>query len=519
MLANAHQTDNSSLFEDISHRFAVARKAQKEWANVPFKQRKSYLDTMQKYIVQHADELVEIICQDTGKTKVDALADEIIPCAFACQWYGNNAERVLADKSLATSIPILFNKQSMVSRLPLGVVAIISPWNYPFSIPFGEVVMGLMAGNAILLKTSQEVTPQIGPMIRRIVEASGLPDGLFHLIEGPGPDVADAFFANKVDKIFFTGSVRVGKELLSKSANTLTPLSLELGGNDPMIVLEDADLERATNGAAWGGYQNAGQTCAGIERVYVHEKIYEPFIQLLTAKTKALRHGHFSQPDVEIGAVTTAKQLLTIREHVEDAIQRGARILAQSTGVQAEGSYFPATLMVDVDHSMRIMREETFGPVLCVMKVRDEEEALSLANDSHYALTSSVWTKDGARGQRLAKRIEAGVTTINDHCITHAFSETPWGGWKDSGLGRTHGAAGLEEMTHCKVINWDILPAKRNIFWYPFSQETYDGLRDALICSFPQKPTQFLHHGLRLIPFALKTMFTAWSSKAPKSKD
>lgn len=500
-----------SNLPDIAKIFDAARTAQKEWARLSFDKRKTYLDKMGDYIVSNADELVETLCKDTGKTKIDALADEVFPCAFACKWYGENAESILKTKKLRTSIPIMLNKRNAIARLPLGVVGIISPWNYPLSIPFGEVVMGLMAGNAVLLKPSFEVTPHVGHLIAEIIQASGLPQNLFTLIQGPGAEVADAFFANRVDKIFFTGSVRVGKELMRKASDTLTPLSLELGGNDPMIVLEDADLERATNGAAWGAYQNAGQTCAGIERAYVHEKLYDRFVKLLAKKTNALRHGDYTDLNVDIGSITTPAQLAVIQNQVDEAVKQGAKILAQSrpNGV-LKGNFFPATLMADVNHSMTIMKEETFGPVLCVMKFSKIDEAIALANDSKYALTSSIWTKDVAKGRELALQLESGVTTINDHAVTYAFSETPWGGWKESGIGRTHGAAGLEEMTHSKVLNWDLLPCKRNLFWYPFDEETYDGLKTALNTCFAKNPQEFLQHTKKLVPFALKKMFSSW---------
>ncbi len=496
---------------DLTDIFVSARLAQKEWAQSTFSERKVYIDKMRDYIVENADTLVDILCKDTGKTKIDALADEVLPCAFACKWYANNAESVLRTRKLKPSIPLLMNKRNAIARMPLGVVGIISPWNYPLSIPFGEVVMGLIAGNAILLKTSHEITPNVGPLIKKIVESSGLPKNLFHLLEKPGAELADAFFANGIDKIFFTGSVRVGKELMRKASETLTPLSLELGGNDAMIVLEDADLERATNGATWGAFQNAGQTCAGIERAYVHEQIYDEFIELLTKKTKALRHGSFQDPDIEVGAITNPKQLEIIDAHVKEAVEKGAKIIAQSTGKESlTGNYFPATVLVHVDHSMKVMKEETFGPVLSVMKVRTAREAVNLANHSKYALTSSIWTRDIKRAKEIALYLETGVTTINDHSITHALSETPWGGWKESGLGRTHGAAGLEEMTHCKVISWDLLPSNRNLYWYPFNQETYEGLKTALRLSFPKSPRDFLQDLKALLPFAFRKMFKKW---------
>ncbi len=491
---------------------ANARQAQKKWAKLSFDQRKTYIKKMRAYIVKNADSMVEVLCQDTGKARIDALADEVLSCAFACRWYANNAKKVLRPRKLKNSIPIMFHKNNVIIRPALGLVGIISPWNYPLAIPFGEIVMGLMAGNALLVKTSYEVTPRVGKLIEEIIRSVKLPESLVTIVEAPGAEFADALFANHIDKIFFTGSVRVGKELMRKASATLTPLSLELGGKDPMLVLEDADLEQATNGAAWGGYQNAGQTCAGIERIYVHEKVYEPFIELLAKKTKALTHGHYSDINTEIGALSTEQQLKTVQNHVEEAVKSGARILAQSLPKNVDkGRYFPATLLTEVDHSMTIMKEETFGPVLCVMKVRDDEEAIAKANDSQYALTSSVWSRDLDKAKELAKRLESGVTTINDHIITHAFSETPWGGWKNSGIGRTHGAIGLEEMTHCKVINWDSLASKRSLFWYPFDQETYDGLKTALQVSFPQNPLDMLVGLAKLIPFASQKMFSAWN--------
>lgn len=491
---------------------AKARQVQKQWAKLSFDQRKRYIKKMRAYIVKNADSMVELLCQDTGKARIDALADEVLSCAFACKWYADNAERVLKPRKLKNSIPVMFHKHNVIVRPPLGLVGIISPWNYPLAIPFGEIIMGLMAGNALLVKTSYEVTPHVGSLIEEILRSAQIPEDLVTIVEAPGAEFADALFANNIDKIFFTGSVRVGKELMRKASATLTPLSLELGGKDPMLVLEDADLERATNGAAWGGYQNAGQTCAGIERIYVHEKVYEPFIELLAKKTKALRHGHNGDVNTDIGALTTEQQLKTVQNHVDDAVKNGAKILAQSFPQNAEnGRYFPASLLTEVDHSMTIMKEETFGPVLCVMKVRDNEEAIAKANDSQYALTSSVWSRDLNKARQVAERLESGVTTINDHIITHAFSETPWGGWKNSGIGRTHGAIGLEEMTHCKVVNWDSLASKRSLFWYPFDQATYNGLKAALQVSFPQNPLDMLVGLGKLIPFASQKMFTKWN--------
>ena len=491
--------------------FAHARSAQKIWAQRSFKERARSIHRMRDYIVEHAEELSEIVSKSNGKTKVDALATEILPCTLACDWYARHAEKVLKDKKLPIDSILFFNKRTVMQRKPLGVVGIISPWNYPLSIPFGEVIMGLMAGNAVLLKVAA-ATPLVGEAINRIVAAGNLPKGLFQQIVGSGGAVSTGFLANGIDKIFFTGSVGVGKQLMEQAAETLTPLSLELGGNDPMLVFEDADLERAANGAAWAGFQNAGQSCGGVERVYVHESVYDDFLQLMIEKTKSLRHGVGQNFDVDIGSMTTRGQLNTVEQHVEDALKNGARIVAQSRPVGPQnGFFYPATLMVNTTEDMLLIREETFGPVIPVMKFSTEEEAIELANDSHLALTSSIWTKDLARGKRVAGLLESGVTTINDHLYTHGLSEMPWGGWKHSGLGRTHGHEGLLEMTHAKAINWDILPlAKRNLWWYPFDEETYQGLLSAQRFVYPRNAKEFVTSAAKLTPFMVKKMFTKW---------
>ena len=389
--------------------FAKARAAQKIWAALPFAERKKRVLKMRDYIVEHAEELAKVVSRDNGKLRMDALTTEVIPSALAADWYAKNAEKALAPKNVAMGSLLFFNKKNQLRRVPLGVVGIISPWNYPLSIPFGEVVMGFMAGNAVLLKVAA-ATIMVGEAIEKIVRAGDLPDGLFHHIVGSGGRVSQGFFDNGINKLFFTGSVPTGKQLMAAAAKTLTPLSLELGGKDPMIVLPDADLERAANGAAWAGYQNAGQSCGGVERVYVHESVYEPFVDLLAKKTRAMRHGPDHEHDVDMGAMTTQEQLKTVERQVNLAVAAGAKIVAQSkpTTSDARGYFYPATLITDVEHPMELMREETFGPVVPVMKFKTLDEAIALANDSTMALTSSIWTRDVALGKKLASQIELG---------------------------------------------------------------------------------------------------------------
>jgi acyl-CoA reductase-like NAD-dependent aldehyde dehydrogenase len=510
-LPSGTQPTPDTPLEQIPAILGRARRAQLQWAGLSFAERRRHVDRMRQYICDNAEAIAALVSRCNGKTRTDALATEVIPCTLACRWYGDNAEKILAPRARHAESVLFAGKRSRILRVPLGVVAIISPWNYPLSIPFGEVVMGLMAGNAILLKVAP-ATLLVGELISSIMSAGELPEGLFHHLVGPGEALSAALFAQGIGKLFFTGSVATGKRLMAQAAATLTPLSLELGGKDAAIVLEDADIERATSGIAWAGYQNAGQSCAGIERVYVHESIYSAFMELLAQKTSALRHGTAAEGfGVDLGAMTTPSQCAFVERQVADAVAQGARIVAQSSRAGSEeGHHFPATLLTNVDHSMALMREETFGPVLPVMTFGDEEEAIRLANDCSMALTASVWTRNVERGRRLAMRVDAGVSTVNDHLYTHGLSELPWGGPKQSALGRTHGPEGLLEMTEPKCINWGLLDGKRELWWYPHDAETHAALLAALRLANARSPLEWLRAVLRVVPVWLRKTFSPW---------
>lgn len=503
------QTESSDLAL-MPDRFRLARDAQKEWSKLSFNQRAKYLKRIRNYIRDHAEDIASIVAKDNGKTKMDALITEVIPIAMATEWYAKNTGKILRPQKIKSSSILFFNKKNVLIRQPLGIVAIISPWNYPLSIPFGEIMMGLMSGNAVFLKAAPDVIAT-GKIIEKIIAAAELPPGLFNHIIGPAPQILDAFLENGVNKIFFTGSVATGKIINQKASEYLVPVSLELGGKDAMIVLPDANLERASNGAAWAGYQNCGQTCAGVERIYVHESVYDKFLALMIAKTNKLRQGFDKDFNLDLGSMTNENQQKKVAAQVQDALKKGARIVAQSHLDKGSGYFYPATLMVDVNHDMEIMKEETFGPVLPLMKYRDVDEAIALANDSTMGLTASIWTKDVDLGKKIAYRIEAGVITINDHLYTHGQAETPWGGWKSSGSGRTHGAMGIEEMTQSKVINWDILPSMRNLWWYPFDKGSYKATLSIFGFLYPKSIANFLTSSKTMSTFLVKKMFSKWN--------
>jgi succinate-semialdehyde dehydrogenase/glutarate-semialdehyde dehydrogenase len=372
------------------------------------------------------------------------------------------------------------NKSSKIIRVPYGVVGIISPWNYPFSIPFSEVVMALLAGNSVLLKAATE-TQQVGRALERCMAAAGISPGVFTYLNLPGRVAGNAFLEAGVDKLFFTGSVAVGQRIMAKAAETLTPVVLELGGNDPMLVCPDADPHRAAAGAMWAGVQNCGQSCGGVERIYVHHAIYEPFLEALGAGIRRLRTGSDTNHLSDLGAMTTQKTMTEVQRQIREALDAGAQIYAQSGNIPKTGNFLPAMVLTKVDHSMDVMRLETFGPVLGVMPVDDMEQAVALANDSDLGLTASVWTSDASSGEQLARRLKAGVVTINDHLMSHGLAETPWGGFKKSGIGRTHGAIGMAEMTQPQCVVHDYLPkVKKNFWWHPHGPAVYNGLRGLL---------------------------------------
>ncbi len=492
--------------EDVVAAVKKARKVQPLWAATPVKERTRAMLKIRDYVVEHADELALIISQDNGKTRTDALVSEVFGTAMNIDFFAKKAPRFLKDKPLPPANLLMAYKRSKIIRVPFGVIGIISPWNYPFGIPFAEIVMALMAGNAVILKVATE-TQLVGSAIERCVAAADLPDGLFTHLNLPGRKAGEAFFAAGIDKLFFTGSTAVGKELMAKAAQTLTPVSLELGGNDPMLVCPDANLYRAATGAVWAGLSNTGQTCAAVERIYVHKDVYDPFLKLLVDQVKSIRVGHDTDFCVDIGAMTTTQQVETVKRHLDDAVKKGAKIAAESgCPKKSNGNFLPAMVLTNVDHSMLVMREETFGPVVGVMKVNDMEEAVKLANDSNLGLTASVWSKNRKEAESLARRIQAGVVMINDHMMSNGLAETPWGGFKESGIGRTHGELGFNEMTEPLCIVHDYLPGvQKNMWWYPQSKSVYDGIKGTIDFLYSRNIAKKLVGSLKTTKLFLRT--------------
>ncbi|HVN48704.1 MAG TPA: aldehyde dehydrogenase family protein [Bacteroidota bacterium] len=491
--------------QDLEQAIAHAKVAQPAWAALSFNQRAEYLFRIREYIVEHTDYIVDVIAKDTGKTKMDALSTEVLSVAMAITFYATNAEKLLERKYCSGGSILTINKRSYIDRVPVGVVGIISPWNYPFAIPFHEIAMALIAGNAVVLKVAS-ATLEVGKVIKECIDAAQLPEHIFQFINLPGRIAGDAFLDSGIQKLFFTGSVPVGKALMKKASERLIPISLELGGNDAMIVCSDANLDRAANGALWAGLSNAGQSCAGVERIFIEASVYDAFVKILKEKLTALRQGVDTDANVEIGSMTTEEQFKKILKQVKDAKTKGANIYSALPFKKNKGFFYPPTIVENVDDTMLMMQEEIFGPLLGVMKVQNIDEAIARANASKLGLTASVWSRNRSKAHHIASRLEVGSVMINDHLMSHGLAETPWGGWKESGIGRTHGHIGLEEMTQPRCVVDDLLPGvQKNMWWYPHDAAVYEGLKSALTFLYSSKYLKRIPASIKLAKVFLRT--------------
>ncbi len=443
-----------------------ARRAFETWSSLPFERRAAHILSVCDLMIDRSKEVARIISNETGKSLADAYLAEIFTTADLIHFYARKGKKMLEPRKVSTGI--FLNKKALKIYQPLGVIGVISPWNYPLSLTMGPVVTALFAGNTVVLKPS-EFTPFVGKLVGELFEDVGAHSGIVQVVTGGGK-TGEALVRSGVQKIVFTGSVETGRKIMRAAADNLTPVVMELGGKDPMIVLDDADLERAANAAVWGAFFNCGQTCTSIERVYVTEGVYDEFVAKVLEKAKQVRVGFGDGKETfDVGSITRPAQIDVIDDHVQDAIKKGARVLlgGRKMDEKRPGYFYEPTVLVDVDHRMKIMTEETFGPVLPIMKVRNRDEAVRLANDSRYGLGASVWTKDRNEAERLAREINAGGIVVND-CLAHfGVPSLPFGGMKESGFGRTHGAEGLREFCEVKSVLIDRIGAKKEIFWYP----------------------------------------------------
>ncbi len=447
-----------------------ARTAQVSWALLPVEERCERTLKLRDVIVDRAEELVELLARECGKPRAEGLTHEVMVTADLATYYAKRAPRLLAPREI--ELHLLKHRRSYVHYAPRGVVGIIAPWNFPFVIPMGDSITALLAGNAVVLKPS-EVTPLIGVKCKELFDASGLPRDLFQVVTGDGRTGA-ALIDARPDKVVFTGAVATGRRVAAACGERLIPCTMELGGKAAAIVCADADLERTARALVYGGFANSGQICISVERVYAHEALYEQLVERVVQLVGELRQGDPVAGDVDVGAIIFDKQLEVAKTLIADAVGKGAQLKAGGKQVVGLGSFFEPTVLAGCTQDMAVMREEIFGPIVPIMRVSDDEEAVRLANDSHLGLMGYVFTRDRDKGRRLAERVRAGTVMVNDVLTAYAAPEAPFGGVKDSGFGRVHGEEGLRDMCEVRHVSYDrIALGSRDPMWFPYSEGSY----------------------------------------------
>jgi acyl-CoA reductase-like NAD-dependent aldehyde dehydrogenase len=484
---------------DVLQAVARAREAQANWNETSVKRRLSIIKQFQRLLNDRKQQVARTITSEAGKPYAESLLTEILVVLDTCRFlldetYGFLQGQPVPHGSLATKL-----KHGRLLREPHGVIGIISPWNYPFSIPATEALAALVTGNTVVLKPS-ELTPLSSLELASLLHEAGVPLDTFRVMIGVG-ETGSALVESGIDKLIFTGSVATGKRIAQLAATRLLPVVLELGGKNPMIVLDDAEVEVASSGAVWAAFINAGQACLSIERCYVHRSIYERFVFLCAEKAKRLRVGDGMNPEVDVGPLIHERQFRIIEQHIEDARARGARVVAGGERLTSLGAnFFAPTVLADVSHEMRVMREETFGPVLPIMPFDNEDEAIRLANDTDYGLSASVWTRDRPRGEKIARQIKSGTVMVNDAVSCFAITEAPHGGVKASGIGHTHGRFGLEEMVRIKYLDSDLVAGVKKPWWYGYGPKMADAAESFLDFQFARGMTQKLKGAVQGFP-------------------
>ena len=470
--------------EQVKSAVDAARAAQREWAKVPLEARCRRVAKYADVLMSRAEEVIDVLVREAGKTKLEALGMELILVADLVRYFAKHAPEMLEPEPV--HLHLMKHRASYLHFVPRGVVGVIAPWNFPFSIPMGETIMALIAGNGVVMKPS-EVTPLIALKAKELYLAADLPPELFQVVTGRGPTGA-ALIDSGIDYCVFTGSVATGKKVAAACGERLIPCTLELGGKAPAIVCGDADLERTAQAIVWGGFANSGQVCASVERVYAVDSIHDQLVERVTTLAKGLRQGDASHGDVDVGAMSWDAQIANVEKLVDAAVAAGAKLEAGGHRKPGPGMFYEPTVLSGCKQDMDIMRKETFGPAIPIMRVQTEDEAVRLANDSHLGLLAYVFTRDRERGKRLAERIEAGTVMINDVLNTYACPETPWGGVKQSGIGRTHSILGLRDMCETRHVNYDRVALGREVWWYPYKEGTFRALLRGARLLFGKRP-------------------------------
>jgi acyl-CoA reductase-like NAD-dependent aldehyde dehydrogenase len=488
--------------EQIASILDRARTAQRNWARRPMAERCQLLNKLREMIFATRNELADAVVHESGKPRAEALFSDIFISLDTAAYLAANAEQMLAAERVRHHNIAAKAKTGDLRYEPLGVIGIISSWNYPLAIPLGQIIPAVVAGNAVVCKTS-DFTPQCGALIEKLFADAGFPEDLVTVIQG-GAEVGRALIEAAPDKICFTGSVETGRRVAEACASRLIPTVLELGGKDAMIVLSDANLEIAASGAVWGSFTNCGQVCLSVERVFVERSAAEKFAAICVEKTKKLRLGPGTDPATDIGPLIRPQHVERMTALIEDAVASGAKILYGGNPRPDLGpNFFEPTVIIDVDSTSRLFREETFGPILAIQRVANADEAVSRANDSRFALAASVWTANASLGKKIAAQLRAGSVMINDAISYYAIAEAPHGGCGLSGWGRAHGKTGLLEMVQTKYVDVDRTPGHAKPWWFRYGADL-EKAADAFL-QFQYAPS--LAARLRNARAAMKTIF------------
>ncbi len=488
LIGEVEETDPNLIPEII----ARSRVAQQQWAQVSITLRRSLLKKLLKYCSKNVDDIAKIIHLETGKPKIEAYSCDIFGGISIIPYSRDVLKKVTKPRKVKLTglkVPMmLMGRSSYILPKPLGVIGIISPWNFPFGIPFSEIVMAIAVGNSVILKPSSS-TVLTGLKIKELFDKAGFPKDIVQVIPGEGGLVGNALASSEVDRIIFTGSVAIGREIVKMSAQHFTPVTLELGCKSPMIVFNDVDIPRAVMGAVWCSFVNAGQCCAGVKRIYVQEDIYDEFLKRFKEKVEVIKQGHsWEDNTIEIGPVINKSALEKMEKYVQRALEQGAKILTGGKrNPNFKGYFFEPTVIYDAKQSDDVARDEIFGPIVVVLKFSSEEEATKLANDTTFGLFGSVWTKNIKKGKHVAEQLTMGTGAVNNHLYTYGLPQVPWGGNKDSGYGRTHGLLGFQELVDIHHVHVDRGRYKRDPWWFPYDEQRLKGIRALMTFLFFKK--------------------------------
>jgi acyl-CoA reductase-like NAD-dependent aldehyde dehydrogenase len=463
--------------DEVSQAVERGRTAQRIWSKISMAARAHLIYRLRDLLLDEGEKLADILTAETGRPRAEVYGNELFYLCDAIGVWAKKGPGFLREEKIRPHFPLLKFKKVTVTYVPRGVVGIISPWNFPLTMTLGEALPALMAGNAVVIKPS-ELTPLSAIFGAEIAAKAGFPEHLLQVVTGYG--ATGEALVDCADMIAFTGSVETGKAVMRRAAERLIPISLELGGKDPMIVLKDADLDRAAGACVWGALMNAGQICTSIERVYVEAPVFPSFVEKVVNRVRAIRQGP-SENEIDIGCMTSEEQLKKVAFQVDEAVARGAKPLTGGRrNPHLAGYYYEPTVLVDVDHSMSIMTEESFGPVIPLVKVKDADEAVRFANDSRYGLSASVFTRDAVTAKRMVEEMQSGSVCVNDSLVPFIVADAPMGGRKESGFGYRHGAEGIRKFCHQKTVVTDRFGLKEEFPWYPTTAKKARQIRHLL---------------------------------------